>query len=55
METLSALDVCEILKIKIPTLYKMIRRKEIPHFRVGRLLRFKRGDLDSWIASKRVS
>jgi len=39
------------LSIKEGTIYAKIG--EIPHFRIGRLLRFKRQDLDTWIETKR--
>ena len=50
-EYLTIQDVAEYLSVKTSTIYSKI--SEIPHFRIGRLLRFKRKDLDAWIETKR--
>ncbi|MEI6152921.1 MAG: helix-turn-helix domain-containing protein [Deltaproteobacteria bacterium] len=47
-------DVSTYLSIKIKTLYAMAAAGEIPHFRIGRLLRFGKQDIDAWIETKRV-
>jgi len=44
-------DLSSYLKIKTKTLYAMI--SEIPHYRIGRLIRFKKEEIDSWLESKR--
>ncbi len=41
------------LNIKPKTLYARV--KEIPHYKVGRLIRFKREDVDSWMERHRVT
>jgi len=41
------------LGIKPKTLYARI--KEIPHYKVGRLIRFKRADVDAWMEQHRVA
>ena len=40
------------LGIKPKTLYARIN--EIPHYKVGRLIRFKRADVDAWMEKHRV-
>lgn len=45
-------DLSCYLKVKVKTLYAMIR--EIPHYRVGKLIRFKEEEIALWIESKRV-
>ena len=42
------------LGIKPSTLYTMVERKEIPHYRIGRLIRFTKPDLDTFMQERRV-
>ncbi|HME44724.1 MAG TPA: helix-turn-helix domain-containing protein, partial [Syntrophorhabdales bacterium] len=39
--------------VKRSTLYTMIERKEIPHYRIGKLARFKPAEIDEWLIKKR--
>lgn len=43
---------CDFLKIAKPTLYKYIRTGQIPAFKVGRIWRFHRESLDSWVKGR---
>ena len=40
------------LSVKPSTIYALIERKEIPHYRIGRLVRFKPNEIDEWLARK---
>lgn len=44
-------DLSHYLKVKIKTLYSMI--PDIPHYRIGKLIRFKKSEIDAWSESKR--
>jgi excisionase family DNA binding protein len=44
-------DLSHYLKVKIKTLYAMVQ--EIPHYRFGKLIRFKKAEIDAWLESKR--
>ena len=44
-------DLSAYLKIKIKTLYAMA--SDIPHYRVGKLIRFKKDEIDSWMQNKK--
>ncbi|OPY66896.1 MAG: Helix-turn-helix domain protein [Syntrophorhabdaceae bacterium PtaU1.Bin034] len=44
--------VSQYLGIKRSTLYAMIERKEIPHYRIGRLARFRLAEIDEWLLAK---
>jgi excisionase family DNA binding protein len=44
-------DLSYYLKVKAKTLYAMTR--EIPHYRIGKLIRFKKKEIDAWLESKR--
>lgn len=42
-------EVAEILKVKPLTIYRLIDRKELKAFKVGRNVRIKQEDLDEYI------
>ena len=42
-------EVSEYLGIKKSSLYAKVERKEIPYYKVGRLVRFKKSDIDPWM------
>jgi excisionase family DNA binding protein len=46
-------ELSECLGIKKSTLYSMVENKEIPFFRFGRLLRFKKQEIDDWVEGHR--
>ncbi|MGD0231933.1 MAG: helix-turn-helix domain-containing protein [Syntrophorhabdales bacterium] len=45
--------VSQYLGIKRSTLYAMIERKEIPHYRIGRLARFRQAEIEEWLLAKK--
>ena len=49
---LSIDDLSVYLRIKPKTLYARV--KEIPHYKVGRLILFKREDVDAWMEQHRI-
>jgi excisionase family DNA binding protein len=44
-------DLSNYLKVKMKTLYALV--PEIPHYRVGKLIRFRKQEIDSWMEHKR--
>lgn len=46
---LSPQDVCDILKIKMQTLYNWICQKRIPVIKMGRSVRFRRNDIENFL------
>lgn len=52
MEVLDLMGACDFLKIAKPTLYKYIRTGQIPAFKVGRVWRFHRESLDTWVKGR---
>jgi excisionase family DNA binding protein len=48
-------EVLECLKVNPRTVYRLIRSGELPAVRIGRQWRFRRTDLDEWIARHRTS
>jgi excisionase family DNA binding protein len=53
-EYLKIEDISAYLSIKIKTLYAMVESGDIPHYRIGRLIRFKIDDVDLWMEAKKV-
>jgi excisionase family DNA binding protein len=53
-EYLKIEDISAYLNIKTKTLYAMVESGDIPHYRIGRLIRFKREDVDLWMEAKKV-
>lgn len=40
----------QYLGIKKSSLYSMVEKREIPYYKIGRLVRFKKADIDAWVA-----
>jgi excisionase family DNA binding protein len=52
-EFLNIKDLSDYLSMRKSTLYSMVESKEIPFFRFGRLIRFKKEEIDMWIENHR--
>ncbi|MBM3282764.1 helix-turn-helix domain-containing protein [Candidatus Gottesmanbacteria bacterium] len=46
-------QIADYLGIKASTIYSLVERKGIPHYRVGRLVRFRKTEVDEWMAGQR--
>lgn len=44
-------DLSNYLKVKVKTIYAMI--SDIPHYRVGKLIRFRKQEIDSWMENNK--
>lgn len=53
--SLTPLEVAELLKITKNTVYELIKRGELPAYKVGRKLRIDKEDIDSYIKSQKSS
>jgi excisionase family DNA binding protein len=53
-ELLNTKETAEFLGISKNTLYEWIVQKKIPYFKVGRLVKFKREDLEGWLKKKKM-
>lgn len=51
-EVLTIPEVAALLKVADKTVYTMAQRGEIPCFKVRGQWRFRRSDLDAWIAAQ---
>lgn len=52
-EFLNIKELSDYLNIRKSTLYLMVENKEIPFFRFGRLIRFKKQEIDDWVEGHR--
>ncbi len=46
-------QVCDWLNVRKDWLYDMAQQNKIPHIKVGRLLRFNKGELKAWLSEHR--
>ena len=52
-QSLSTLEVADILHVSKSTIYDLIRRGEIHSYKIGRKVRFTQDDVDAYIARSR--
>jgi excisionase family DNA binding protein len=48
-EIMTSVEVAKYLRIHPSTIYRLLRRKQIPAFRIGRDHRFLRSEIDQWM------
>jgi excisionase family DNA binding protein len=48
-EILTARDLARYLRCHVSTLYRLVNRGEIPHFRLGSDIRFRRSAIEKWL------
>ncbi len=51
-ELMTAEETCRYLKITQRTLYRYLRSRQIPAFKLGKEWRFVRSDLEQWIRNR---
>ena len=51
-ELMTVSETCRYLKITTPTLYRYIKNRQIPAFKLGKEWRFVRSDLEQWIRDR---
>ena len=49
MERFTVKEVAEYLGVSVDSIYKMVRERQIPHFRVRRTILFSKKAIDEWI------
>jgi len=48
-------EVCDYLNLSKSSIYKLTMKNGIPFYKLGRILKFKRAEVDEWIESHRVT
>ena len=51
-KVMTVMEVAEYLHVHPSTIYRLLRKQEIPAFRVGSDWRFNRESIDSWRTSR---
>ena len=51
-EILTIKEVADFLKVNERTVYRLAAAKKIPAFKVGNAWRFKKSEIDKWIAEQ---
>lgn len=51
-EILTVIEVAALLKVADKTVYTMVQQGELPAFKVSGQWRFRRTDIDEWMASQ---
>src|SRR5512136_1907618 len=46
-------ELSQYLGIKKSSLYSLVEKREIPHYRIGRLVRFEKSEIDGWMDGHR--
>lgn len=49
---LNAKEVAKMLCCNKETVYRMVRADQIPHFRIGAMIRFSMDEIENWIKGK---
>lgn len=52
MEVLDIEEACKFLKVAKPTLYNYVRAGKVPCFKLGRVWRFHKEALDTWVRNR---
>ena len=52
MSVLNMQEACTLLRVAKPTLYKYIRKGQIPAFKMGRVWRFDEQALKEWVKTR---
>jgi excisionase family DNA binding protein len=47
-------DLSDYIKLKEKTIYHLVSNKMIPHYRIGKLVRFNQNEIDEWMDSKKA-
>lgn len=52
---LTVKEVAALLRVDEKTVYRLVKKRELPGFKVAGAWRFKRTDIESWIEQQKVA
>ena len=47
-------EIANFLGVKESTIYAWVHTRQIPYYKIGRLVKFKSDEIDSWMKERRV-
>jgi excisionase family DNA binding protein len=47
-------ELAEYINVKEKTIYNFVEKRLIPHYRLNRIIRFRKKEIDKWIDSKKI-
>jgi excisionase family DNA binding protein len=47
-------ELAEYINVKEKTIYNFVEKRLIPHYRLNRIIRFRKREIDKWIDSKKI-
>ena len=47
-------DIAALLGVKVATIYAWVHTKQIPYYKIGRLVKFDLEQIEKWVQEKRV-
>lgn len=54
-DVLTVREVAALLRVDEKTVYRLVKKRELPGFKVAGAWRFKRVDLDAWIEQQKAA
>ena len=48
---MTAREVASYLRCSVTTVRRLVLRGKAPHYRLGRMIRFRRSEIDAWLAA----
>lgn len=48
-------EIAEYLGVTVNTMYAWVHCQQIPFYKVGRLVKFKKQDIDRWLEERKVN
>lgn len=54
MQWLTLKQLASYLNLKEKTVYFLVAKGRIPHYRIGKLIRFRQDEVDSWMETKKA-
>lgn len=55
IKILGPVEVSELLQVKLSTIYQWTHQEYIPHYKVGRFVRFNEDEILSWLKKSRCN
>lgn len=50
---LNVQEIANYLELRKSSIYSLVEKKGIPHYRLGRLVRFKKAEIDEWMKEQK--